>query len=76
MDEAFIPRKFLAPGGNGFADEMVALFEYENEAVKTLLYRFKREDYEDLKEIFTFYARLAGKKKLLTRGCWIRFLKR
>lgn len=65
LDEAFSPRKFLAAGGNGFADEMVALFEYENEAIKPLLFQFKREDFEDLRQIFTSYAAKAKRKKLL-----------
>ena len=77
MDEAFSPRKFLAAGGNGFADEMIALFDYESETVKPLLFQWKREDYEDLREIFTSFAtRAAGKKLLPAKVDYITFAPR
>lgn len=62
--EDFDPKRFLAAGGNGFADEMLRLFPYESEAVKPLLFSWKRDDYEDLRHIFSHYIREAAKRKL------------
>lgn len=52
---AFAPRRVLCPGGNGFADEVIALFPYEGEVLKSLLYQWKRRDLPVLGEIFLPY---------------------
>lgn len=65
LREAFAPRKFLANGGNGFADGMYALFPYGEYAVKKLLFDWKQEDFRDLPVIFTPYMQKFVKKKLL-----------
>ena len=73
LRDAFAPRKFITFGGNGFADEMICLFSYENAAVRRLLFDWKREDYRDLHEIFGTFAgeaierfRLAEKADIVT----------
>lgn len=65
VENAFQPQKFLANGGNGFADAMFALFTYEEYAVKKLLFSWKREDYRDLPPIFEPYIARFVQKKLL-----------
>ena len=65
VEEAFHPRKFLASGGNGFADAMFALFSYREYAVQKLLFGWKREDYRDLPPIFEPFIRDFLKKKIL-----------
>ena len=63
--EAFAPRKYLASGGNSFADGMFALFPYEDAAVKKLLFDWKQEEFRDLPVIFTPYMERYVKRKLL-----------
>ena len=65
IGEAFAPRKFLASGGNSFADGMFALFPYEDAAVKKLLFDWKQEEFRDLPVIFTPFIQRFVKKKLL-----------
>ena len=67
MDRIFKPQKFMTTGGIGFADGMVCLFPYRNEAVKKLLFDWKRENYNDLTAIFTPYVETAMKKDLLPK---------
>lgn len=42
------PRRFLCYGGNGFADRMLALFPYESIPARILIFRWKRENYDDI----------------------------
>ncbi len=65
LDEAFKPRKFLANGGNGFADAMFALFPYDDSTVKKLLLSWKHEDFFDLPFIFNPYIKRFYQKNLL-----------
>ena len=65
VQEAYDPRKFLASGGNGFADAMYALFYYRSSSVKKLLFAWKLEDYRDLTLIFEPYIAKFLKKDLL-----------
>jgi len=65
VKKAFQPKKFLATGGNGFADAMYTLFIYDEYAVKKLLFGWKREDYRDLPPIFAPYIQKFLSKRLL-----------
>ena len=65
IKEAFEPRKFLASGGNGFADGMFTLFPYREFAVRKLLFDWKRLEFRDLPVIFTPYMECFVKKKIL-----------
>ena len=65
LQDAFEPKKFLASGGNGFADTMFTLFPYGEYAVQKLLFDWKRLEYRDLPVIFTPYMQKFVKKKLL-----------
>lgn len=64
LDALFQPKKFLAHGGNGFADEMICLFAYSEPKVQKLLYDWKNIDYLDLHHIFSQYMAKAVKKNL------------
>lgn len=64
LDGLFHPKKFLAPGGNGFADEMMCLFSYSEPAVQRLIFDWKNVDYIDLHHIFSRYMEKALKKGL------------
>ena len=55
----FRPKKFLSPGGNGFADEMLALFPYSSRAVKTLIFGWKQHRYSHYPRIFGEYVKRA-----------------
>ena len=68
VEAVFEPKKYLAFGGNGFADEMMALFPYEHRRVKRMLFDWKRVDYEDLREIFGEYLERAAGKKGFWKG--------
>ena len=59
MEEAFHAKKFLSYGGNGFVDEMISLFPYENRCVRRLLFDWKQNDYRDLHEIFGGFSHRA-----------------
>ena len=65
LEDAFEPRKYIAAGGNGFADAMFCLFPYKNLVVRRLLHGWKLVDYRDYPDIFLPYARRFLKKKLL-----------
>lgn len=64
LDSLFKPQKFLAVGGNAFADEMITLFPYKERPVQKLLLDWKSVDYTDLHIIFTRYMEKAAKKGL------------
>lgn len=64
LDVLFSPKKFLAMGGNGYADTMLTLFSFREPEVKKLVMDWKREDYEDLHLIFRRYFEKAKKKNL------------
>ncbi len=65
IEDAFDPKKFLANGGNSFADGMFTLFPYKEYGVKKLLFDWKQRDYRDLPIIFTPYIQRFLKKKFL-----------
>ena len=65
LEDAFEPGKYIAAGGNGFADAMFCLFPYKNRVVRRLLHGWKQVDYRDYPDIFLPYARRFLKKKLL-----------
>ena len=65
LKSLFQPKKFLASGGNGFADNMFTLFPYSQPPVKKLIFDWKRVDYEDLHHIFRKYMEKAVKRDLL-----------
>ena len=64
LDALFRPNKFLALGGNSYADAMLTLFSFSDPEVKKLILDWKREDYKDLHLIFRRYFEKAAKKKL------------
>lgn len=64
LDSLFSPKKFLAKGGNSYADTMLTLFSFHEPEVKKLCMDWKREDYMDLHLIFRRYFEKAKKKKL------------
>ena len=66
LEEAFSPGKYLAHGGNGFADEMLALFPYGDPTVKALIFGWKEHDYPDYARIFGEYVARAAEKKLFS----------
>ncbi len=53
----FQPKKFLSLGGNGFADEMLALFPYSEHAVKILVFGWKQHRYASYPAIFGEYVK-------------------
>jgi len=61
MEEAFSPKKFLCTGGNGFADEMICLFPYQNRIVQQQLLVMKREVYDNNYDVFLRYLDRADK---------------
>lgn len=63
VEKQFRPKKFLAPGGNGFADEMLALFPYSCREVKILVFGWKRHPYSHYPEIFGKYSKIAMTRK-------------
>ncbi len=63
MDRLFSPKKFLAKGGNTYADAMLTLFSFHDPEVKKLIMDWKREDYLDLHLIFRQYFEKAARKK-------------
>lgn len=65
LEEAFEPRKYVASGGNGFADAMFSLFPYGEEVVKELLFDWKQVEFRDLPVIFTPYFERFARKNLL-----------
>ena len=62
LRESFDPQRFLCHGGNGFADEMMRLFPYDQPLVRRMLLDWKNNDYADLEKIFTFFASQAKSK--------------
>lgn len=62
VEEDYFPKRYLASGGNGFADGMLSLFPYESESVLPLLFEWKRENYNDLPGIFGEYVARAAKE--------------
>jgi len=68
LDLAFDPQSFRCAGGNGFADDMLRLFPYDDPAVKPLLFDWKMQDYEDLHQIFSAYMERAREKELFPKG--------
>lgn len=66
-DHAFQPKKFLAFGGNGFADEMIGLFSYSVPPVQTMLFDWKDNDYEDLHEILGEYVERSTRLSLFPK---------
>lgn len=65
LEDAFEPKKYIAAGGNGFADAMFCLFPYKEPVVQHLLHGWKQVDYRDYPDIFTPYILRFLKKKLL-----------
>lgn len=65
LEDAFEPKKYIAAGGNGFADAMFCLFPYKNYVVQRLLHGWKLVDYRDYPDIFDPYILRFLKKKLL-----------
>lgn len=65
LEDAFEPRKYVAAGGNGFADAMFCLFPYKKLVVRRLLHGWKQVDYRDYPDIFLPYIQRFLKKKLL-----------
>lgn len=64
VENAFSPKKYLCRGGNGFADQMMSLFSYEDcKPVQRMLMDWKKNNYSDLPEIFGDYIERAAKKK-------------
>ena len=67
LDEAFDPKKFIANGGNGYADAMFCLFPYDSFYVQKLLFDWKQVDYKDFPPIFIPYLERFFRKKLLPK---------
>jgi predicted amidophosphoribosyltransferase len=65
LEESFAPEKFIASGGNGYADGMYTLFPYQEYAVKKLLFDWKQEEFPDLPVIFTPFMQKFVNKDLL-----------
>ena len=70
----YAPKAFLAKGGNGFADGMVALFSFDSLPVKILLYDGKSRDYGHTDLLFGEAVERA--KKLLPRADLVTFAPR
>ncbi len=67
VELAFQPKKFLASGGNGFADEMIGLFSYSVPPVQTMLFDWKENDYRDLHEILGEYVERSARMSLFPK---------
>jgi ComF family protein len=68
VEENFEPKKYLAWGGNGFADEMLSLFPYDCRPVQTMLFDFKKNDYEDIASLFGEYIVRGAKSRLFYKN--------
>lgn len=77
LKACFEPKRFLASGGNGYADGMFALFPYEKKVVKKMLLLWKREDFPQFQRIFAPYLQKLIRKKLLPQRIhYVAFLPR
>ncbi len=76
LKEAFLPERFLASGGNGYADSMTSLFPYEAYAPKKLLLLWKRLDHPRLSAIFLPYIQKWQRKQLSLKDPVITYLPR
>ncbi len=52
LNESYAPKKFIAIGGNGYADSILRLFPYQDSPVKPLILALKRRDSKNLRRIF------------------------
>lgn len=66
--DAFRVKKFLSAGGNGFADEMLSLFDYDSREVKRILFGWKANDYPEYAHILREYIRQAAQKREFYRN--------
>lgn len=64
---AFAPRRFLCYGGNGFADEEIALFSYDSAALKSLLFQWKRQELGVFATLFRPYFARRALRRLLPK---------
>lgn len=55
LDGVFSPTRFRTGGGTGHVDAMFALFPYQSNAVRRLLFDWKQIRYDDLPQIFRPY---------------------
>ncbi|MBR2616475.1 MAG: ComF family protein [Clostridia bacterium] len=68
LEKAFCPRRYLASGGNGFADGMVSMFPFTSLPVKILVYGGKRADYGEFVPVFASFLLQTEKKGLLPKA--------
>ncbi len=68
VEAAFAPKKYLALGGNGYADEMMAMFPYDHRRIQRMLFDWKRADYTDLREILGEYMERTSRQKGFWKG--------
>lgn len=68
VEAVFAPKKYLALGGNGYADEMMAIFPYGHRRIQRMLFDWKRVDYEDLRDLFGEYMERTAQKKEFWKG--------
>ncbi|MBR7165283.1 MAG: ComF family protein [Clostridia bacterium] len=64
----FSPWRFLCYGGNGFADRMLALFPYESIPARVLIFRWKRENYDDIHRCARWLVNRSVKNRLFYKG--------
>lgn len=77
LEACFEPKRFLASGGNGYADGMFTLFPYDKKVVKKMLLLWKREDFPQFSRIFAPYLQKLIRKKLLPQKIhYVAFLPR
>ncbi|MBR3837734.1 MAG: ComF family protein [Clostridia bacterium] len=62
------PWRFLCYGGNGFADRMLALFPYESISARSLIFRWKRENYEEIRGCARWLVGRAVKGRMFYKG--------
>lgn len=76
LKEDFSPKKFLAFGGNAYADTMMSLFSYQSHPAQKLILLWKRMDHPELSLIFLPYMEKAYQKQGLKKAPLVTFLPR
>lgn len=68
MEAYFRPKRYLCKDGNGFADDMLALFPYDCVPMKKIMFSWKNHSYREYSRVIGHYLERACGQKCFFRG--------
>lgn len=68
MEQYFRPRRYLCQEGNGFADDMLALFPYDCIPAKKIMLAWKNHSFREFSRVMGHYLERASAQKCFFRG--------